>query len=166
MLTDRVNYWGAVSMKPTLKTYIQFFVENNRFVLSAKDVISIVPLVSLHDVPKAPEYVAGILNYHGISVPVIDLTSLMSGRRTNQRLSTRIVLLSIALPDGKLRTIGIMAEKVTEVMRLDESLFKKSGVKNENARYLGDVITDSKGILQRLTISELVPETERQMLFE
>ena len=153
-------------MNQELHLYIQFVVDNNRFALSAKDVMGIVPLVSLHEVPKAPEYVAGILNYHGESVPVVDLTSLMTGNRTNQRLSTRIVLLKLTMDSGEQRSIGVMAEKVTEVTRIKESEFKKSGVKNTKAKYLGDVFTDSQGILQRLTVSELLPKAAQQMLFE
>lgn len=147
------------------KLYIQFVVNENRFVLSASDVVGIVPLAALHDVPRAPDYVAGILNYHGNSVPVIDLTKLMAGIKTEYRLSARIVLLKISLPDNKTSIVGLLAEKVTEVMRLFESDFKDSGVKNKNAKYLGDVITDSYGILQRLNINELLPKTAKDMLF-
>ncbi|WP_455376661.1 chemotaxis protein CheW [Kaarinaea lacus] len=148
------------------KLYIQFVVGNNRFVLPASDVIGIVPLATLHDVPRAPEYVAGILNYHGLSVPVIDMTRLMAGTNTELRLSARIVLLKVKLPDNSENIVGLLAEKVTEVMRLFESEFKKSGVQNNDTKYLGDVITDEYGILQRLNVSELLPKTAKKMLFE
>ena len=49
------------------KLYIQFVVDENRFLMSAANVVGIVPLATLHDVPHAPDYVAGILNYHGTS---------------------------------------------------------------------------------------------------
>lgn len=148
------------------KLYIQFVVDNNRFVLPAKDVAGIVPLASLHDVPRAPEYVAGILNYHGISVPVIDLTQLMSGKKTEYRLSARVVLLKPGAIDKSSFIVGLLAEKVTEVMRLRDNDFKKSGVKNPEAKYLGDVVTDDFGILQRLNISQLLPKTARKMLLD
>lgn len=148
------------------KLYIQFVVDDSRFVLSAADVVGIVPIASLHDVPHAPDYVAGILNYHGESVPVIDLTKLMAGVDTEYRLSARIVLLKVNLPGRKSSTVGLLAEKVTEVMRLLESEFKKSGIDNNDAKYLGEVITDNYGILQRLNINELLPKTAKKMLFE
>lgn len=147
------------------KLYIQFIVTGNRFVLPASDVVGIVPLADLHDIPQAPEYVAGILNYHGISVPVIDLTKLMTGVATEYILSARIVLLKIDIAGKKSSTVGLLAEKVTEVMRLREKEFKESGVKNSSTKYLGDVITDNFGILQRLNINELLPRTAKKMLF-
>lgn len=147
------------------KLYLQLFVGNNRFALSVKDVIAIVPVVSLHEVPKSPEYLVGILNYHGDSVPVIDVRALLAGTKSDNRLSTRIVVIKFDSGKQDLRLIGLMAEKLTEVTRVDESEFKTSGVQNNDARYLGDVVTDERGILQRLKVSELLPDAAQKMLF-
>ena len=135
------------------------------FSITAQDIIAIVPLVSLHEVPQAPEYVAGILSYHGESVPVIDIRALMAGVRSDNRLSTRIAIVRFTVSKGKQRLIGLLAERLTEVMRIDESMFKPSGVTNEKARYLGDVVTDNRGILQRLNVAELLPKASQKMLF-
>ena len=139
--------------KQGAKLYLQLFVGNSRFALSAKDVIAIVPVVSLHKVPKSPDYIVGILNYHGDSVPVIDVQELLAGKKSNNRLK------------NDRRLIGLLAEKLTEVTRVDESEFKASGVQNDNARYLGDVLTDDKGILQRLKVSEMLPKAAQKILF-
>jgi len=155
----------AAMKKQKLKLYMRFYVDDNRFVFPAQDIIAIVPLVSLHEVPQAPEYVAGILSYHGESVPVIDIRTLMTGVRTDSRLSTRIAIVKFAASKGKQRLIGLLAEKLTEVMRIDESLFKPSGVTNENTRYLGEVVADNRGILQRLNVAELIPKAAQKMLF-
>ena len=156
---------AAVMEKQKLKLYMRFYVDDNRFVFPAQDIIAIVPLVSLHEVPQAPEYVAGILSYHGESVPVIDIRALMAGVRSDNRLSTRIAIVRFTVSKGKQRLIGLLAERLTEVMRIDESMFKPSGVTNEKARYLGDVVTDNRGILQRLNVAELLPKASQKMLF-
>jgi len=147
------------------KLYLQLFVDNNRYALSAKDVIAIVPVVSLHEVPKSPDYIVGILNYHGDSVPVVDVRALLAGNKSKNRLSTRIVVIKFYADNKGQRLIGLLAEKLTEVARVDESEFKASGVQNNDASYLGDVLTDDLGILQRLTVSELLPTTAQKMLF-
>ncbi|MCI0508249.1 MAG: chemotaxis protein CheW [Gammaproteobacteria bacterium] len=148
-----------------LKLYMQFYVNSNRYVLPARDIVAIVPVVSLHEVPQAPVYVVGILNYHGESVPVIDIRALMTGKRSDNHLSTRIAIVRFDGINAAQRLIGVLAEKLTEVMRIDESQFKPSGVTNDNARYLGDVVTDNRGILQRLKVSELLPKAAQKMLF-
>ena len=151
--------------KQNAKLYLQLYVGNSRFALSAKDVIAIVPVVSLHKVPKSPDYIVGILNYHGDSVPVIDVRVLLDGKKSNNRLSTRIVIIKFDADTNDRRMIGLLAEKLTEVTRVDESEFKASGVQNDNATYLGDVLTDEKGILQRLIVSEMLPKAAQKMLF-
>ena len=148
-----------------VKLYLQLFVDNNRFALSAKDVIAIVPVVSLHEVPKSPDYIVGILNYHGDSVPVVDIRALLAGTKSDNRLSTRIVIVKFDTEKQGKRLIGLLAEKLTEVARVDESEFKASGVNNDDARYLGDVVADKQGILQRLHVSELLPKAAQKMLF-
>jgi chemotaxis-related protein WspB len=147
------------------KLYLQLFVDSNRYALSAKDVVAIVPLVSMHDVPKAPEYIVGILNYHGNSVPVIDIRALLAGKKSENRLSTRIVIIKFEDENNGQRLIGVLAEKLTEVTRVEESEFMASGVQNDNAKFLGDVATDEQGILQRLQVSEILPKQAQQMLF-
>jgi len=153
-------------MRENRKLYIQFVVGENRFVLPAENVVGIVPLANLHEVPRAPDYVSGILNYHGESVPVIDMSKLMSDSETAYRLSARIVLLQTSVEGNDQKILGLLAEKVTEVIRLFDKDFKKSGVKNTKAKYLGDVITDNYGMLQRLNVSELLPSSAKKMLFE
>ncbi|MGD8567091.1 MAG: chemotaxis protein CheW [Gammaproteobacteria bacterium] len=147
------------------KLYIQFFIDDDRFALPANDVIAVAPVVSLHKVPQAPDYVAGILNYRNQSVPVIDMTALLAGHSTRNRLSTRIVLIRIVAHDGQQRVIGLLAERVTEVMRIDETKFTDPGIRNSKTKYLGDVMTDQQGILQRLKVTEILPKAAQEMLF-
>ena len=145
--------------------YIQFHVNNNRYAISAEQVVAVVPIVSLHTIPKVPEYIVGLMNYHGDSIPVVDVTCLMEGRTIHKNLSTRIVLVSITTIGNKRKIIGLMAEKLTEFMRIEESRFKESGVKHQDTNFLGDVVTDANGLLQRLSINHILPAETQELLF-
>lgn len=145
--------------------YIQFSVNKNRYAISAEHVVAVVPLVALHTLPKVPDYVSGLMNYHGESIPVVDVTCLMEGRTTKKNLSTRIVLVSIHGKENQKRIIGLMAERLTEFMRIDESRFRSSGVKHQDTNFLGDVVTDSHGLLQRLSIDQILPVETQELLF-
>lgn len=146
--------------------YLQFYVKNNRYAIAAKDVVAVVPLVSLHSIPKVPEFIAGLMNYHGDSVPVVDMTMLIEGRKTNQHLSTRIVLVVIETKRGERKLVGLMAEKLTEVMRINEQEFQNFRVNNKDAEYLGDVLTDHNGLLQRLSVSDILPAETQELLYQ
>ena len=71
-----------------------FKLENERYGLDASQVAEVLPLVDLKRIPQALPEVAGVLNYHGELVPVIDLCKLVPGKPASPRLSTRIILVT------------------------------------------------------------------------
>src|SRR5438105_11295634 len=73
---------------------LTFKIGSDRYALPASQMIEVVPLVSLKKIPQAPPGVAGIFNYHGQPVPVIDLSELTIGIPAQARVSTRIILIN------------------------------------------------------------------------
>ena len=71
-----------------------FYVQtgSDRYALEAERITEVLPLVGLKKSIRAPPGIAGMLNYHGEFVPVIDLSELALGRPAPPRLSTRIIL--------------------------------------------------------------------------
>jgi chemotaxis-related protein WspB len=74
--------------------FLLFKIGHDRYALPASQMVEVVPLVTLKEVPSAPQGLAGIFNYHGQPVPVIDLTQLTTGKAAERRVSTRIVLIN------------------------------------------------------------------------
>src|SRR5262245_41247437 len=135
----------------------------DRYAVDARQVAEILPLVGVKQLPQAPPAVAGLLNYRGAPVPVIDLSPLTLGRAAAPRLSTRIVLIHYG---ADRHLLGLIAERATEVLRRNESDFVPSGVVNDEASYLGPVATDGRGLVQRLDLERLLPDAVRDMLFK
>lgn len=71
---------------------------------------------------------AGIFNYHGKSVPLIDLAELALGKPCASRMSTRIIVAHCACAPGEELLIGLKAEHVTETIRRSPEDFVESGV--------------------------------------
>lgn len=86
-------------------------------------VVEVIPCVTINKVPRVPEYVVGLLNYHGKSVPVIDMTALMCDRLSQRRLSTRIILVNHHDENHVPHLLGMMAERVISTVKLPESSF-------------------------------------------
>ena len=63
----------------------------------ASRVVEVLPLMNLKRVPGAPAGLAGVLNFHGTPVPVIDLNQMALGEPAARRLSTRIILSVVSL---------------------------------------------------------------------
>ncbi|MBI5826492.1 MAG: purine-binding chemotaxis protein CheW [Deltaproteobacteria bacterium] len=146
--------------------YLQFKIGGERYIIEAKDVMEIVPFAHLKKVPGAPGYVAGLLNYRGSSIPVIDVCHLMSGKGCEVKLGSRIALVNYLKDGGKKACIGLLIEHMTETVSLRESDFKASGVNLKDHAYLGGVVMDDAAIVQRLNVDKILPDEAGDMLFE
>jgi chemotaxis-related protein WspB len=146
--------------------FLIFQVGKDRFALEAGQVAEVVPLVNLTSLPKAVMGVAGLFNYRGAPVPVIDLCRMFFGQASPLRMSTRIMLVHYRSTPGGTHLLGLMAERVTETLRLDPTAFVPSGVEVKDAPYLGPVVRDSRGLIQRVEINRLLPAALQEVLFQ
>lgn len=145
--------------------FLVFELARDRYVLDVSQIAEVLPLVAIKQIPLAPPAVAGVLNYRGAPVPVIDLSQLTLGRPAVRRLSTRIVLIHYPDARGGTQLLGLIAEKATQTVRREETDFVASGLSSEGASYLGAVAPDAHGITQRLDAETLLPASVRDMLF-
>ena len=146
--------------------FLVFELSRDRYVLDVSQVAEVLPLVAIKQIPQAPPAVAGILNYRGMPVPVIDVSQLTLGRPAARRLSTRIVLVHYPDETGKTHLLGLIAEKATQTARHEHSAFVSSGVTNTGAPYLGPVVTDARGLVQWIDVRTLLPPSFRDLLFK
>src|SRR5256885_2780663 len=93
------------------------------YVIGASRIFEVAPLVELRALPQAPRGLAGLMNYRGKPVPVLDLCQLTSDRHASQRLSTRIIILKHPLAKQGERLVGLIAERVTQVLRKEPGEF-------------------------------------------
>jgi chemotaxis-related protein WspB len=145
--------------------FLQFKISGNSYILEARDIIEVVPYANLQRIPQAPDYLAGLLNYRGDTVPVVDICFLMSGKPCELKLSSRIAMIDYQDDDGRSVCIGLLIERLTETAIYKESDFSDSGVALEDSPYLGKVIVDDKRIIQLVSIREIIPEAAHDILF-
>jgi chemotaxis-related protein WspB len=135
----------------------------HRYAIDTRQIVEVLPLVAISQVARAPEAVAGILVYRGAPVPVVDLSQLFEGRPAEHRMSTRVVVVRYEDESGAPCLLGLVAERVTETMRREFSAFVDSGVRNHGTPFLGPVITDARGLVQRVDVARLLgarPQTK------
>ena len=60
--------------------FLLFELGQDRYALDVRQVAEVLPLVEFKRIPQAPPFVAGLLNYRGDPVPVIDLSQLTLSR--------------------------------------------------------------------------------------
>jgi chemotaxis-related protein WspB len=144
--------------------FIMFQLGTDRYAIEADQVVEVLPLVHTKQVPHSPPGIVGIFDYHGEPVPLLDLSELALGRPSRQWMSTRIILTRYRQKAGELHLLGVLAERATELLRRPESDFKEPGVAIDGAPYLGAVLTEAGGIVQRIEIGRLLPENVANQL--
>ncbi len=142
-----------------------FTLGQHRYALKARHIIEVVPLAELKEVPRAPDYVAGVLNYRGTPVPVLDITQMNRNYPSRVCMSTRIILVNYNAACGTSHILGLMAERVTETTKRELDEFVATGVMTPDAPYLGPISKDANGMLQLMDIDELIPKEVHALLF-
>jgi chemotaxis-related protein WspB len=131
-------------------------LDGDRYALDIRQVAVVLPLVALRAVPGAPPAVAGIIDYGGTPVPVIDLAQLLANRPAHRRLATRIVLVHYA----EQHVLGLIAERATETVRREPS-----GITRSDPPHLGPVALDAMGPVHWIDVSRLLPAPLADSLF-
>mgnify|MGYP001544208751 FL=1 len=95
------------------------------FALEAGIVREILDLVPVTDVPGARDYVGGVINVRGKVVPLADLRRRFGMEPKPSSIDTRIVVVEIEL-DGDPTIVGILADKVYEVVQIDTATMEEA----------------------------------------
>ena len=145
--------------------FLLFQMGKDRYALEASRVVEVLPMLALKQLPQSPNGFAGLFNYHGRPVPVLDLCQLTIGQPAAERLSTRIILIHCPDGRGRQRLLGLIAEHATEMLRRNPRDFVDPGFKSKDAPYLGPVLLDPKGAIQWIHEQHLLSEHVRNVLF-
>ncbi len=139
--------------------FLRFTLDDAPYLLPASQVAEVTPLPELKPLPGAPAGIAGVVDYHGQPVPVLDLALLATGRPSAVRLSTRLILLHHTD-----RLLGLLAECATDTVRLDDTAFAEPG--STAAPWLGRVAPTPEGLAQRILLDHLLSPSVRASLFQ
>lgn len=137
-----------------------FSISDDLYACAIKHVLEIVPRVKVKQLPHSSDFVMGLMNFEGLPIPVVDLCQLIHGRPCRACLHSRIILLKRRHPSGNEQFLGIVAEKVTETLRMDEKAFVDSGVSMHDLPFLRGVYSSENSTVQLLSIDHLFQSME------
>lgn len=109
----------------------------------------IVPKIPLKKVLDSPKYLAGLMNYGGISVPVIDFSLFLGEKPCKNRMHTRIMLFTPSKDSQD--AFGLMAEKITETRNIDSNLFIQNNLET-TPDFFDGILNSGTESIQRVNI--------------
>lgn len=141
-----------------------FHLGNESYALDCSRIVEIIPRIELRRIYQAPNYVAGLFNYRGKLVPVIDLCQLIQGTSCNFCLSTRIIIVNYSVNEEQLQYLGLMAEKVTDTFYQAQPNTGEMSNRHQTATHLGNIIFNEQKMIQVIGIEALLQERELNRL--
>ena len=141
-----------------------FYVGNDRYALDSAQVVEVIPRVRLRKVYHVPTYVAGLFNYRGAIVPVIDLGYLIQDSPCSSLFSTRIIMVNYQGKNEMRCLMGLMAQRVTETLNQSDTELATTGFNLQQAPYLGEMMIDEQGMIQRIRLDYLFSDYHQSHL--
>jgi purine-binding chemotaxis protein CheW len=118
-------------------------------------------MVAVTHVPRAPQFMEGVINLRGQLIPIIDLRTRFGMERAEHSKNTRIVVTEIGT-----KRIGMVVDSVSEVLRLpleqiEEAPDMISGVDTEYIRGVGKL---DERLIILLDLGKIVTGAEKRDL--
>jgi purine-binding chemotaxis protein CheW len=100
-----------------VQTYLSFKLSEEVFAINVSKVINILEMNRITKIPKAPDYMKGVINLRGTVLPIVDLRIKFGLPEKETTVDTSIIVLSIDL-NGEPVLVGTLVDAVKEVLEL------------------------------------------------
>jgi chemotaxis signal transduction protein len=111
---------ASVDQLEATYSVVAFRLDQKTYAVSLESVAQIIPMVKLTPLPQAQRSVAGVMNFRGKAVPVIDLRRYFHLPIKAYELHTPILLAYMSAPDGTSssgeRLVGLVVDEVQDVV--------------------------------------------------
>jgi purine-binding chemotaxis protein CheW len=140
---------------------VSFKLGSEEYGVDIAQVQEINRMVAVTHVPRAPQFMEGVINLRGQLIPIIDLRSRFGMPRAEHTKNTRIVVTEIGA-----KRVGMVVDSVSEVLRLPVEHIEPApemitGVDTEYIRGVGK-IEDRLIIL--LDLAKIISGAEKREL--
>lgn len=150
MLAD----FGNESIEESLNQYVTFFIGKERYAFPMSDVIEIIRVPGMVDVPLTSSALLGLANLRGHVLPVLDLRGILCLNAVEQTDSSRILVVNVG------SNVGLMVDRVSRVIGVaDQDIQNAQSIKSSiDAELLQGVIqsNDGQGFIQILLPKQCV----------
>ncbi len=151
--------------KPGIRQEIQvvgFYLGEDEYALFIHKVREIYAMTEIRKVPKAPQFVKGVINLRGTIVPIIDLRKRFDLDANESKHTAKILIVEL----GK-NQVGMIVDNVSEVMRFYTDEIEKAPPmfsSNISSQYVQGVAKMNDKLIILLDIEKLLSFEEQSVL--
>lgn len=104
----------------SVNSYLSFKLGKEEFASHVSKVLNILEMTKITEIPKAPEYMKGVINLRGRVLPVIDTRIKFGMEETQYTDKTCIIVMELNVEDDKIY-VGGLVDEVMAVLEIDDS---------------------------------------------
>jgi purine-binding chemotaxis protein CheW len=109
-----------MEQKSETNSYLTFKLGKEEFGAHVSQVLNILEMTKVTEVPKSPNYMKGVINLRGMVLPVIDTRIKFGMPETEYTTNTCIVVMDLDLADDTIH-IGAIVDEVVSVIEIEEN---------------------------------------------
>jgi|MDSW01.2.fsa_nt_gb purine-binding chemotaxis protein CheW len=107
---------SAAVMPDSIVEFLSFWVGDEEYAVDILEIGEIIKVPEITEVPRAPQWLLGVISLRGTVVPILDLRIVLKLEPQEISRSSRVLVLRA---DGE--PVGILVDRVTSVVRLERS---------------------------------------------
>ncbi|WP_018123562.1 chemotaxis protein CheW [Desulfovibrio oxyclinae] len=140
---------------------VTFTIGHEEFAVDILRVQEIIRTMDITNVPRAPEFVEGVINLRGKVIPIVDLRRRFGLESRKHDKHTRIIVIEI-----NMMIVGFIVDSVSEVLRIPSGTIEPpppvvSGLESE---YISGVGQLEERLLILLDLDQLLSNEEKEAL--
>ncbi len=151
--------WFKKKKKMT-NSYLTFKLHNELFAVNVNKVLEVLQEFKIVEVPDAPEYIKGMINFRGDIIPIINFRKKFQFP-DNESKQNKVIVLEITI-DENIVKFGAIVDKVNDVFEINEQDVKEKpefGSKY-NPEYMAGMINKNDNYFMVLNIEKVFTDKE------
>jgi len=148
-------------------TYLSFSIHGELFAIKVTNVLEVLQKQPITQVPNAPNYIRGIINFRGEVVPVFETRVRFHFPPRPEEDSYVIIVLDLSDNDTLLR-MGAIVDRVKDVINIEEADIKPVPPmsKEFNTDFLQGIYKQGDDFIMLLNIEKVFSSAEMHTLAE
>ncbi|MEW6376186.1 MAG: chemotaxis protein CheW, partial [Thermodesulfobacteriota bacterium] len=138
---------------------VAFTILDKEYALEIKEVSRVIRMKEITPIPQAPDFVEGVIIWHGKVTPLISLHKKFGLKKHGPNKLNRIIITRF---HGQ--HIGIIVDQVTDVLYLEAANLEPPGALFREANYLVGVGKIGKRLILLMDIEKLLSQQERSSI--
>ncbi len=142
---------GGGNAPKNIQRYLTFVSDNITFGVSTEYVIEIISSYMICTLPMVPDYIKGIINLRGQTIPIIDIRLRMGKMPQDYTSTTCIIILEISDV-----FVGIVVDSVTQVLDIDLDKIAPIPTRNQQELTSSMISRENGSVILFLDCEELI----------